>query len=299
MYQSEKPKASLTFLIFVYPFLWVIGSLPFFLLYRLSDFVFFLIFHVFKYRREVVLSNLKNSFPEKSDKELKKIEKDYYKHLSDLILETIKGISITKKQLYVRVKNIDQAVFDTYYHSERNFIVVMSHCGNWEWVCLMSQPVCKQQIICTYKTLSSKGFNWLMYSIRSKFKAMPVHMNETLKAMIKSKDVVNTTALIGDQNPSNLNNVYWSTFLNQETAFFNGPAKIAKKLNYPIAYMSSKKTKRGHYETYCEIIVDDPAVLSEAEISERIVRKTEEEILAQPEIWLWSHRRWKHKRIQE
>jgi KDO2-lipid IV(A) lauroyltransferase len=296
MYQSEKPKPNLSFLLFVYPFLWIIGNLPFFILYRLADLIFVLIFHVFKYRRGIVLSNLKNSFPEKSETELKKIEKSYYKHLADLILETIKGISITEKQLRRRSKNIDQSVFDNFFEKKKNFIVVMSHCGNWEWVCLMSQPVCKQQIICTYKTLSNKGFNWLMYSVRSKFKAMPVHMNETLKAILKSKDVVNTTALIGDQNPSNTNNVYWGTFLNQETAFFNGPAKIAKKLGYPLVYMSSRKVKRGHYETYTEIIVDDVSAYSEAEISEIIVRKTENEILAQPEIWLWSHRRWKHKR---
>jgi KDO2-lipid IV(A) lauroyltransferase len=298
MYQPEIPKAPLGFKILVFPWLFLLSKLPFWILYRISDLIFVILYHIIKYRRKVVLENLRNSFPQREEKFIQSVERKYYKHLSDLFVETIKGYSITEKQMKKRMINEDQDVYLDYYQKNQSFIVVMSHCGNWEWICLMSQLTCKQQVFCTYKTLSSDGFNWFMYQIRSKFGAKPVSMTETLRAFANNKDAVTVTALIGDQNPSGVNQVYWAdSFLNQETAFLTGPAKISKKFNLPIVYLDSRKLYRGHYAARSLTIIDNPSELTEDQISERISNHIQNEILNQPEIWLWSHRRWKHKRI--
>jgi len=298
MYSPEIPKAPTLFKFLVFPWLYLLSLLPFWFLYRISDLVFFLLYHVFRYRRKIVFQNLQNSFPERGESFHRKIEKKYYRHLADLFVETIKGFSITESQMKSRMVNESEELYLDYYQRNQSFIVVMSHCGNWEWICLMSQLTCKQQVFCTYKTLSSGGFNWFMYQIRSKFGAKPVSMTETLRAFSNNRDAVTVTALIGDQNPSGVNQVYWAdSFLNQETAFLNGPAKIAKKFNLPIVYLDSRKIKRGYYVAQSITIVENPSELTEDQISERISYHIENEILNQPEIWLWSHRRWKHKRI--
>lgn len=300
MYSPEIPKAPTLFKLLVFPWLYLISKLPFWLLYRISDCVFVLLFYILRYRRKVVRENLRNSFPNRENSYLKSIELKYYRHLSDLFVETIKGYSISEKQMMSRMINEDEDVYLDYYNKNQSFIVVMSHCGNWEWICLMSQLTCKQQVFCTYKTLSSDGFNWFMYQIRSKFGAKPVSMTETLRSFANNRDIVTVTALIGDQNPSGVNQVYWAdSFLNQETAFLSGPAKISKKFNLPIVYLDSRKLSRGHYAARSITIVDNPSDLTEDQISQRISYHIQNEIQNQPEIWLWSHRRWKHKRISK
>jgi len=294
--RTEHPKGTLGFKLFVYPIIFLFSSLPFFLIEYLSNAIYFIVYKVFKYRVKVVRLNLQNSFPNKSHEELKRIEIGYYRHLSDLFLETIKGLTISKNELVKRMKNIDQHIYDDFFNANQSFVVVMSHCGNWEWVCDMSQIVCKQSVQCVYKTLSSDGFDWLMYKIRSRFGAIPMPMEQTLRIISANKNMTTVTAFIGDQNPSSGKTAHWTHILNQDTPFMNGPEKIAKKFNMPIVYLSSRKVKRGHYEARSEIIVANPSDYKDGEITDLIAKRTEQEILAQPEIWLWSHRRWKHKR---
>ncbi len=295
MKRTEHPKGTTGFKLFVYPIFYLFSSSPFFLIESLSNIIYFIVYKLIKYRVKVVRMNLKNSFPDKSDEELKKIEIGYYRHLSDLFLETIKGLTISKKELMTRMKNLDQSVYDDFYNNNQSIVVVMSHCGNWEWVCGMSQIVCKQQIQCVYKSLSSNGFDWMMYKIRSRFGAIPMPMEQTLRIISANKEFVTASAFIGDQNPSSGKTAHWAHILNQDTPFMNGPEKIAKKYNLPVVYLSSRKVKRGHYEATSTIIVSNPADYKDGEITDLIAKHTEQEILAQPEIWLWSHRRWKHK----
>lgn len=294
--RTVQPKGTIGFKLFVFPIIFFFASLPFFFTQALGNVVYFILYKLLKYRVKVVRENLKNSFPIKSDSERLEIEIKYYRHLSDLFFETLKGLTLSRNQLKRRMTNIDQHIYDDYYLKGQSFIVVMSHCGNWEWVCDMSQVVCQQQVQCVYKSLSSKGFDWLMYKIRSRFGAIPMPMEQTLRVMTSNKNIVTVTAFIGDQNPSSGKNAHWSYILNQDTPFMNGPEKISKMFNYPIVYLSTKKTKRGHYEANSEILIENPQNYAEGEITEIIAKRTEQEILAQPEIWLWSHRRWKHKK---
>lgn len=296
--QTAKPKGTLTFKLFAFPFIYIVASLPFTITNYLSSFIYFILYKLLNYRKNVIFSNLQNSFPNKSTEEINSIAIKYYHHLSDLFLESLKGLVFTRKTISKRVINVNQDIYDDYYHKKQSIIVVMSHSGNWEWVCQMSQVNCKQQVQCVYKTLSSNGFDWLMYRIRSKFGAIPVPMEQVLRLMTANKNEITATAFIGDQNPSNGKTAHWVDFLNQDTPFMNGPEKIAKMFNYPIVYLSTRKIKRGYYQCNSEILIENPKDYADGEITDIIAKRTEREIEEQPEIWLWSHRRWKHKRAK-
>jgi len=299
MFKPEIPQYPRWFKWFILPVLYFISILPFSVLYGISNVIAFLFIHVLNYRKDVVFSNLKRAFPEKSEDEINYLAKKYYLHLSDLFVETIKCLSMSKKEVLKRMRNVNQDLYESFFVKNQNCIVVMSHCGNWEWVCLMSQLTCKQQVYSTYKPLSHQGFNAMMYAIRTKFGSVLVSMNETLRMVLNNENERSNyvIALLGDQNPANTNNVYWaSNFLNQETAFLNGPAKMAKRFNIPMVYLSSTKLKRGFYEAHTELLVANPSLVSESEISEILVKRIEQEIISQPEIWLWSHRRWKYQK---
>lgn len=289
---------SLAFRLGVYPFLWLISVLPFPLLYAFSDFLTLVIYRIVGYRKAVVRQNLKNSFPDKSDEERLDIEKRYYKHLSDLILETIKGMTISKSELQKRMVLTNKEVTDRLNEQQRSAVIVMSHNGNWEWVCLAAQISVTQHAQCVYKTLTSPGWDAWFLNLRSRFGTQPFPMEKTLRVMSENARLTTVTAFIGDQNPSSGKNAYWSEFLHQETCFMNGSEKIARKLNHSVYYLKVRKLKRGYYQCSLELIVENPVATKEGEITEAIVRHTESDILEQPENWLWSHRRWKHKREQ-
>ncbi len=296
MKRTPIPKGHWSFGILVWPFLKLLSLLPFSVLYLISDGLNFILYRLIGYRVAVVRENLKNSFPEKSAEELRKIERDFFKHLGDLFVETIKGMSISAEQMKKRMANLDQHHYDTLFNQEQSAIIVMSHCGNWEWICLMSQIVCQQRVQCIYKSLSNSGFDRWMFSIRSKFGANPIPMEQTLRVLDANKSVVTVNAFIGDQNPSSGKGAYWAEFLHQDTPFMMGPEKIAKKFNMPLYYLSSRKVRRGYYEAQTVPLCLEPSSMPDGEITRLIAEHTEREIQNQPHIWLWSHRRWKHKR---
>jgi KDO2-lipid IV(A) lauroyltransferase len=279
------------------PFLYFISILPFPLFYLVSDLFCFLLYYVFGYRKKVVYQNLKNSFPEKSHKELKKIEREFYSYLCDLFLETFKTLTISKRQAIKRCAFTPQtqALFDKLNDEKKSCIIVMGHFGNWEWAGNSFGLLCKQKLYVIYHPLHNKQFNNLIYKMRTRFGNGLYAMRDTIREMIKNRNEVNCTAFIADQTPAP-EGAYWTTFLNQDTPIFWGTEKIAQKLNFPVVYVTVNRVKRGFYEVHSEILVQDPKSTKEGEISELHTRKLEADIKAQPEVWLWSHRRWKHKR---
>lgn len=279
------------------PFLYLISLLPFPVFYLFSDFIYFLLYRVVGYRKKVVFENLKNSFPEKSYNELKKIEKDFYRYLCDLFLETIKTLTISRNEAVKRCKFNAKTtlVFNELANKNQSCIIVMGHYGNWEWAGNSFSLQCKQQLYVIYHPLSNKYFDKLMYDLRTRFGTKLYAMKDTMREMIRNKNEVNATAFIADQTPSP-DSAYWTTFMNQDTPVFWGTEKIAQKLNYPIVYITIKKIKRGYYEVDSELLINEPKNTSLGEISELHTRKLESDIITQPSIWLWSHRRWKHKK---
>lgn len=279
------------------PFLYLISLLPFPVFYLFSDFIYFLLYRVVGYRKKVVFENLKNSFPEKSYNELKKIEKDFYRYLCDLFLETIKTLTISRSEAIKRCKFNAKTtlLFNELANKNQSCIIVMGHYGNWEWAGNSFSLQCKQQLYVIYHPLSNKYFDKLMYDLRTRFGTKLYAMKDTMREMIRNKNEVNATAFIADQTPSP-DSAYWTTFMNQDTPVFWGTEKIAQKLNYPIVYITIKKIKRGYYEVDSELLINEPKNTSLGEISELHTRKLESDIITQPSIWLWSHRRWKHKK---
>jgi len=278
------------------PFLYLISLLPFWFLYRVSDLFFVIIYYVLGYRKKVVMENLRNSFPEKTEQELKKIAFDFYRYLCDLFLETFKTLTISKKQMlaHCRMNEETQKLFDSYYTQQRSIILVMGHFGNWEWAGNVVDSS-KHQLYVIYHQLSSKYFNQLVIKMRTRFGTKLIEMKSTLRDMVTYRKDITATAFIADQTPFP-ENAYWTTFLNQDTPVFTGTEKIASKFNYPVIYISVKRIKRGYYEIFGELLFENPKETKEGEISEAHTRRLEKDIIAQPEIWLWSHRRWKHKR---
>lgn len=279
------------------PFLYLISILPFPLFYMVSDGIYVLLYRIIGYRKKVVYENLKNSFPEKTHEELKKIEKQFYHYLVDLFLETLKTLTISKEEAIKRCKLNPKAIalFNDLCAQKQSCILVMGHFGNWEWAGNTFSLINKQQLYVIYHPLTNKHFDKLMYDMRTRFGSKLYAMKDTMRGMISNRNEINATAFIADQTPSP-ENAYWTTFLNQDTPVFWGTEKIAQKLNYQVVYVTINRVKRGYYEVNAEILVNEPKNTKEGEISELHTRQLEKDIKAQPEIWLWSHRRWKHKR---
>lgn len=298
MYKTEIPAASFIFRWVVFPLFWLLSKLPIFLLKGLSNFFYYILYYIIRYRRNVVRENLKNSFPSWSESQILSLEKRFYKYFSDLIFEIIKGISISGEDIDKRISNQSIPLYDKLFNEHQSIIVALSHAGNWEWVSLISQRTVKFQVYITYKPLSNKNFNWLMYITRSKFKGIPVPMNETLRQLNLNKDlnVKTITALVADQNPATSKGAQWESFLAQDTAFLNGPGKLSKRFSMPVVYFKCKRIARFKYVTESKTIVSDSSIYSSEEINRMIINEMEKDILEQPEIWLWSHRRWKHSR---
>lgn len=294
MYKLQHMNALLFYL--GLPFLYLISALPNRLFYALSNCLFFFFFHVSNYRRKVVQSNLRNAFPEKSEIERKHIEKKFYKYLCDLILESFR--SLTKGESFFKTHCIfsDSAkkLFDHYASTDQSVILVMGHFGNWEWAGQSFSLNCRQKLFVIYRPLSNYYFNKLTNKMRSKFGTGLIEMKDAYKTMWSNKHLLTATAFIADQTPPP-ENAYWTLFMNQQTPVFWGTELLSKRLNFPIIYATVKRIKRGFYQIEAETLLEKPQMTAEGEISESHTRKLETEIKNQPELWLWSHRRWKHK----
>ena len=277
------------------------SKLPFFVLYGISDFAYFMIYQVVGYRKKVVFENLRNSFSGKSEAEIKKIAKDFYKHIADLFIEFLKGYSISNKEISERVKIINLEIVKNYTDKNQSVIIVTGHISNWEWL-LHPLNLSGIPMDIVYQKLSSPLFNKLTLYIRSRFSITPlIEKQDTLRKTVDRKDITRALVLGSDQSPQNWKAAYWTTFLNQDSGFFTGTERIAKKFNYPVIFSEMRRVKRGHYEIeFTEIAIPSEYLsIPIGEITERFVRILEKSIHNYPSDYLWSHRRWKHKRNEE
>ncbi|KJS06460.1 MAG: lipid A biosynthesis acyltransferase [Flavobacteriales bacterium BRH_c54] len=285
----------------ILPFIYLISILPFPILYVVSDFLCFLVFNMVGYRKKVVKKNLKNAFPEKTYAEIQDINKKFYRFFCDWIVEMIKSITISREQALKRCKFNDSSLqlLNQLSTQNKKIIFVMGHYGNFELGGAEMAYRTNYQLYVLYKPLSNPYFNKLINKKRTRFGIKIIAMQEALRKMLSLKDSneFSVTTFIADQTPSP-KNAYWTTFLNQDTPIFWGTELIAKKLNYPIVYICVQQYKRGFYEMRAEMLCENPKDTAKGEISEMHTRRLEKDIVAQPEFWLWSHKRWKHKRPQ-
>ncbi|MGQ1908479.1 lysophospholipid acyltransferase family protein [Marinifilum sp. RC60d5] len=281
----------------VYGLVRLISYLPLPVLYFFSDIVYLFVYYIFRYRRKVVTENLKNSFPEKSDKEIKKIRKEFYSHFCDTFIETIKQWTISDEEIKKRCKFLNPEIFDIYQEQNKSIIAILGHYGNWEW--LSSFAIWKNiYVLPIYKPLHNKVFDKMFLKIRKRFGAIPLAKDDTLRTMIKYRNEKKhtTTVFIGDQTPKKNSIHYWTKFLNQDTPILIGTERIAKKLDQVIVFIKMNKIKRGYYEVEFIPLFDNPRETKEFEISEKHTRILENIIKENPAYWLWSHKRWKHKK---
>lgn len=279
------------------PFIYLLSLLPFSVLYLLSDGVYLILYYAVGYRKKVVVQNLKNSFPEKSDQEILIITKAFYRYFCDLFLETFKTLTISRATMLKRC-TLDpsaKACFNELAQNQQSIIIVMGHNGNWEWAGNTFSLCCTHQLYVIYHPLENKYFDGLIRGMRERFGTRLIAMKNTMRDMISHRSELTATAFIADQSPSP-DKAFWVSFLNQDTPVFMGTEKIAKKLQFPIVYVSVKKVKRGYYNLLARIL---PASADSVDgtITTAHTRQLESDIINQPETWLWSHRRWKHKRV--
>lgn len=276
-------------------FLKCLSHFPLFLLYLLSDFLFIVFYKLIKYRRKIVRQNLVNSFPEKNEKELDLIEHNFYKYLADLVVETVKGFSISKKQLLKRMQFINTTYVDQLVKDNKSAMVVMGHYGNWEWICRSAPLFIKNNIIVAYKPLTNPQFDVLLYKARVEFGVRQVPMHQLPRILLAEKNPY-LLILLADQSPSDAETSIWVNFLNQDTAVLPGIEKLALKYKLPIFYNEVKLLKRGYYSCEFKPMIEVPQTCAPNEITQIHTQWLEENITANPNIWLWSHKRWKLKR---
>ncbi|PIF06181.1 MAG: lauroyl acyltransferase [Draconibacterium sp.] len=280
-------------------FLNLIARLPFSLTYRLSDFLCFFVDHVFAYRRKVIIENLKYAFPEKTAQERKHIMHLFYRHFSDLVLETIKMGRMDESEFRKRLKIRNPEVLSRYYEQGKSVVILTMHYNNWEWGSHLSLYL-KHTILAVYKPLHNVYFDQYMINNRSTEGTEMVKNTQVLRRIIKAKKAQQPVLvwLAADQTPP-LHHTPWFVFLNRETLFYPGPATLAKQFDLPILFQHVVKTGRGCYESVVEPITENPSVIDDNEIMKAYIEKMEDAIKTQPEYYLWSHKRWKHRRQPE
>ncbi len=273
------------------------SHLPFWIIYGISDFFYIVIFYFIGYRKKVVYSNLRNSFPEKSEKEVDRIAKRFYHHFCDLMLESVKLHSISEKQLDKRLtfKGLDK--MNEYAEKGESIILWGMHYNNWEWSSSVERYA-KHKLIMIYNPVRNNiEMERFILNMRERFggQSVPVNLSARTALQFDKNEYPSLLWLAADQAAFQTSH-FWTIFLNQETSFFSGPAKIARKTNHPIFFHHTRKLKRGYYEVTLSELIPEPSKLSDNEILLKYTDVVEKAILEAPEYWLWSHRRWKHKR---
>ncbi|MEZ4800371.1 MAG: lysophospholipid acyltransferase family protein [Flavobacteriales bacterium] len=275
-----------------------LSLLPYPILYGISNFFYYVIFYIVGYRKKVVFKNLKNSFPEKSDEELMVIMKKFYRHFCDLVVESVKNFSISDAAARKRFKSIHSEVMNDYAAKGQSVILAGGHYANWEFWAVAGPQHLDHNVVAIYKKLRNDYFDQKMRESRGKFGLQLVRTLDTGE-FFKSNVENNIAMVFGfDQSPSNPKKCVWVDFLGQETGALYGAEKYAKDYNLPIIYGEQRKVKRGYYEIEYELLTDNPNAFANGEITQLLHTRLEKDIRKAPEFWLWSHKRWKHKRPQ-
>lgn len=275
----------------------LLSRLPFPILYAFSDFLFVVSYYVIGYRINVVRKNLRSSFPEKSLSELKKIEKQFYKDLCDYGVETLKLLTISKEELMKRLVYKNPEIAQPFADRGQSIILLTSHQFNWEWLLTSGCLYLPFTVDFVYQRQSSKLFDHFSLESRSRFGAYPIERSQVAREAIRRKNILRGVAIMADQFPGHhRDKKYWTTFMNQDTAFFLGLGQVAYITQYPAIFFGVKKIKRGHYEAEGFVVSQPPYEKESQQIVEDYVKATEEIIRQNPSGWLWSHNRWKRER---
>ena len=284
-----------------YALIWLLAWLPLGVLYAVSNVVFVFVYYVARYRRKITRRNLKNAFPDKPDKEIRRIERRFYLHFCDSIFEIIKLIHIPDKVMRKRFVYKNLHVIDDLYAKNQNAILYLGHYGNWEWTifakAVQENHAHEYKAYSIYHPLRNKAFDDFMLRLRSKSGSVLVPQNKVLRTIVEMKGgkMPGFLCFIADQSPRRSGIAFWMKWLNQDTAPIVGAEKLAKQTGYPVVYLDIQKPKRGHYTGEFIVMTENPAETEEFEITKQYMHLMEKTILRDPAYWLWTHKRWKHK----
>ncbi|TDG14795.1 lipid A biosynthesis (KDO)2-(lauroyl)-lipid IVA acyltransferase [Seongchinamella unica] len=280
-------------------FRWI-SFLPFSLLYALAWLCYLLLYYVFRYRREVVRTNLANAFPEKSVAERRKLEKAFYLRLSQVALEIIKARRMPAEAFLQRARFTNPELLERYSENfSKSVIVLTIHQGNWEWMLHGATTRFQIPIDPVYKPLHNASVDKLIYEIRSQFGSRPLSMDESVKDIIRRRREFRVFVMVADQSPIRSERGYWTLFMNQEANFYLGAETIAKMARFPVLFAQCRRRRTGYYDIEFKEVATPPYDKEANDITDRYVALAEEAIRSEPESWLWSNRRWKRDRAKE
>jgi Kdo2-lipid IVA lauroyltransferase/acyltransferase len=274
----------------------VVSRLPLRFLYVISDVIFLITFYLIRYRRKVVMENLVKSLPHQSNKDLKQIERKFYRNLCDYAVETLRLLSISKKELQRRVVFTNADVIKEFINKNHSVLILAAHQFNWEWLLAAGCFNLPAPVDFVYQPQSSNLADAFSMAIRTRFGGHPVKRETVGREALRRKHIIRATAIVADQYPGHFNHrKYWATFLGQRTAFFHGISQLATLADAGAYFAAIRKPSRGHYEVTLLRLASPPYdEESSLKIIDRYIEESEKIIYEQPEGWLWSHKRWKN-----
>jgi KDO2-lipid IV(A) lauroyltransferase len=277
-------------------FILIFSFIPFRLLYGFADFLFYIVYYIAGYRKKVVFNNLQRSFPEKSVQEITLIAKGFYHHFADMLIESLKAFTMTQEAVIRRYKFNTPVLSDYFFQQGKPVICTAGHYGNWEWAGIAAGKQMLHKPIGFYKPLSNTYIDQYIQKTRVQGRSKLASIVNTAETFKHDWGEPAAFYMVADQSPSSARFAYWVKFLNQDTAVLHGPEKYARVHNIPVVFTSVKKVKRGFYVIDFHLLEENPEQTKTGQITGRFMQMLEEQIIRQPEFYLWSHRRWKLKR---
>lgn len=270
-----------------------ISRLPLFVLYLFTDFFFILLITIVPYRKKVVRTNIERSFPDKSIKELHKIERKFYRHFCDILAEGVKNLTISKNELSNRLTVKNPEIMDQLYAKGKSVLLVSGHYNNWEWLITSQNNLFKHLALGIGMPLTSTFWDKKINERRSRFGMKVIHSKNFKETIETEKENPIAVLVLGDQSPGDSRKSYWMDFLNQQTAVLFGTEQMAHEYDFAVVFFVMKKISRGKYEMHLETITENPSLMKWGEITEKHTHLLEKEIIDNPSFWIWSHKRWK------
>lgn len=282
--------------ILVYIPLWLISKLPLFVLYFFSDVLFVLVYYGIGYRKKTVMDNLKLVFPDKDEAQLKHIRKKFFRHFCDIVVETIKIFTISEKEIRKRFKITNPGILNSYYENNKSVLLMAGHYGNWEWAGILNKQI-PHKGFAVYKPIRNQQLDALVRKTRGRFGGDIISNKEIVVKLFRSfkKGEKSLTYILSDQTPKLDSFKYRDTFLGVDVPMFTGTEELAKRLDFSVLYFKVTKEKRGYYQATLVPLADDPKAFPDFRITRLFFDALEAQIKEQPEFYLWSHKRWKHR----
>jgi len=272
-----------------------LSKFPLSVLYLFSGLIYCLLYHIVRYRREVVFEHLQQAFPDYNGQQRTTIAKGFYRNLADVIVESIHSANMSEEDFSHHVEHVNLDVLQPLIDGGSSFVLLAGHCNNWEWLLLSTCIKLPIPMDVVYKPLHSESSDKFMYETRSRFGVDPIDLKDFAAEVMKRKGEQRAYSILADQRPGMDGRAHITQFLNRETRFFIGPEKISQFVKIPVVFVKMTRVARGRYQVAFEVLAEPPYEKKRDyyPVTEQYVRALEQQIKESPEGWLWSNRRWK------